>query len=507
MTTRAAKTEKAPTTSTRMGEVALALLMALMFGIVACSDDSTPDDPDNSSTTSDETTSNTTDDDNPFAVRSTSNAGTPSGETGTSGTTPQDVTPEVVVGREPKTLPKFEEITEHLGRLYLDDETEKRIDDLKATVEKHLANRWDLPRKYTKEAKAIRNKIADLRTDRFLTNADDYLRRWNTRFEKTELHLRGGSGDLLPKPFIGIVEKPYTFYIQAAEGYDYDKTATLYASRLRQLRKTVLADFEDRLSIKPKHADEPIKVMLLQDFKAYQQHKRISNPFETDSAAAHYSPADRLLVIPLTYPDRFGGSRTPEDTKIWTRGVALHEGVHQIFHSFSDHTHTGANGPMWCDEGVAELYGGHVLKKDGTIEFRKLNMTRVREIALYGKGSEQRLPFRELLTFTRYKQRELKDQNQFGKLGYTLSNVYCQGWALVYFMWHHESGKYRDKFFKIMYATVEDGDTGLGIVRRVFRGEAFAKLETEFHAWMDELIVANREGRVYDGDIHKTKKS
>ncbi|MEZ6194448.1 MAG: DUF1570 domain-containing protein [Planctomycetota bacterium] len=414
-------------------------------------------------------------------------------------------TPTPVVGREPKTISErdLQALKDHEGRIYLDEEAAAAIPRLIAEFERYQRERWDATPEMLELAKTLDKQADDRKRDPFFSEADTNLRQLNNRYEKSELHLKRPDGSLVPQPFIGYLQKPYAVFLQATGKEDQLETAKKAVALAVQLKGAFDEYFGEFLDLKAlkakkrasagKHA---IKIVFLQTHDEYRTYNRLNNP-EQDipGALAHYEPDAGRLVVPLT----FGESDDPKQAEHEFREVFFHEGTHQLLNYYTGTNHLSAFGAMWSDEGVAEYFAGHHMDDEGVVHFGRLN-NRIR--ALEGGFAKQfRVPLVEMVKFTRYNQRKMREEQKASEANRLTNAVYANGWALVYFMNNFDGQKYRGDFQKIMKLQIEDGDAGLPVIRTVIGDARIDDFEREFDQYQDWLGKVRKSGLVKDGVI------
>jgi hypothetical protein len=421
---------------------------------------------------------------------------------GSASATPEDSSQQTetrVIGREPRTV-EMKELVEHLGRLYTTPPTEKSILELRAKVDDYYKRRVDLPADAQAEYTRLVEVTDKERIDPFLSEADSELAAINNFLSKREIHKRDHDGKLYPQPFKGFTMKPYIFFVQVAQEGREAEIAKECQDQLSQLKEDFLLSFGKFLKLDEKKNSKSIKVILLRNGADYDAYNRIKDPKrDKNLAVAHYEPDSRRLVVPLDIGGAFPGT----DPQYVRRAVMFHEGTHQLIHCFSDHQHLSSYGAMWSDEGVAEYFGGHTVDKNGKYQFRKINMARLSGVVQLGMGPTNRIDLIKLVKWTRATQAEEEEKN-FAATAMITSQVYALGWAFVEFLNSFDNGKYEDKFEQIMREQFNQGDTGLPILRRLFTEEEFDKIQQEFHVFLDEIVKAAKEHRIYDGAIQKT---
>ena len=408
-----------------------------------------------------------------------------------------------VVGREPTTV-KIEELTQHLGKLYTLPETAAAIQKLKTEVEDAKNRRVDLTSEQRAQFDRLVASTDKERLDPFLSEAESELWKYNNLFEKREIHQRDKSGELYPAPFVAFAHKPFVIFVQRSSSGREKEIADEVVDQLRQLKEEFITTFGKFLKLDEKKNSKLIKVMLLRSMADYNAYNRIKDPKrDKNLAVAHYEPGSRLLVVPLEAGEMFSNV----DPEYGRKAVMFHEGTHQLVHCYSDQDHLSAYGSMWSDEGVAEYFAGFSVGADGKYIFRKLNMARLPAVVALGHDHKRRLPLTTLASWTRAREAEEESKENFSRSDFVTLQVYALGWAFVEFLNSYDAGKYEEKFEQIMKLQFNSGDTGLPILNKVFPNEELEKVEQEFNKWVDDLVTAARENRIYDGRINTAPKT
>jgi uncharacterized protein DUF1570 len=409
--------------------------------------------------------------------------------------------PERVVGRKPKTI-NTENLEFHKGALYLDEETAKAIDDLVREVNRYESERWDVTKEMKELAKKLEDEARDAKRDPFLGEANRNLKQLNNSFRKTELHKERADGSLAPEPFVGYVDAPYAVYVQADGSGDAREVAKEAVDLMQKLKAAFENFFNPFIDLSAMKAEKTkaagkraIKIVFLRTHGEYRTYNRLRSPDkDMPNALAHYEPNEGRLVVPLTY----GRGSDPEEAAQQYREVLLHEGTHQLMDYYTGTNHLNNFGPMWSDEGLAEYFAGHHMNEDGSIEFGRMNS---RIASLEGQAAMRfRVPLIEMVKFSRYTQRKLRQEKKIAESGRLTNAVYANGWALVYFLNNFEGGKYKKAFEFIMKEQMTDGDAGIPVLRKAF-GDKFDTFSREFDAYQTWLGVVRSKGTIKDGVI------
>lgn len=409
--------------------------------------------------------------------------------------------PKRVVGRDPKTI-DVSALELHDGALYLDEETQKGIDQLLREVERYSSERWDVTKEMKAQARAFEDAARKAKRDPFLAEANRNLKQLNNSFLKSELHKKRADGSLAPKPFVGYVDRPYAVFVQADGSGDAKEVAKEAVDLMQQLKTGftdyfgAFLDLEKMKKEKMRAANKAaIKIVFLRTHKEYRTYNRLRSPDKDNPGAlAHYEPNAGRLVVPLTY----GKSNDAEKAAHEYREVLLHEGTHQLMDYFTGTNHLNNFGSMWSDEGVAEYFAGHHKNEDGSIIFGRLN-SRIRSLEFQG-ALNRRMPLVEMVKFSRYTQRKMRDEQKAGEASALTDAVYANGWALVYFLNNFDNGKYKQRFYQIMKRQMTKGDAGMPVLIDTF-GDEYDQFFEEFDKYQDWLGVVRKKATVKDGII------
>ena len=398
--------------------------------------------------------------------------------------------PQPVLDREPITV-DMAALEEQVGEIWVDKESEKSIARLRQLVDENARGRFDLPARHVDRYEVLVAALEKEKADPFYDEVRKVQAAYDEEFRKSDLHQLNIDDQPYDHPFTVVVDRPYAFFIQSSIDGAYDRIARERAAQLSQLKADFMAWMGRFLDLEGVSTDI-IKVTCLRQFPDYKHFNEKRGGLS--NAVAHYNPVDRMLVVALDYPQTV----TRGDPH-YARSVLFHEGTHQLVHGITGRSHLGSYGALWTDEGIPEYFGGHIHTEEKGYEFRKLNPQSVESLAARGTDRKLRLPFIQFLKWTR--------AAQYGAGGFTSAfitgQVYPMGWALIYFLDNYADGKYRPQLRTILRRQYTDGDTGLYVLRQAFpRDEDFKRLESEFHDYLDELVRAHREKRIWNGEVH-----
>ena len=181
----------------------------------------------------------------------------------------------------------------------------------------------------------------------------------------------------------------------------------------------------------------PVRIVRFRSPREFEPYR----PFKTASAFYMSSPKRDLIVMGT--PNR------------QTKKAAVHEYVHLLV------KHSGAELPVWLNEGLAELYS--TLEPQGKqVAFGK---------AARVLGDRQWLPIRELISVD-------YDSPHFDERDRT-KVFYAQSWALTHML--SLSNQYRERFTDFLKGV--DGDTGEEAFRWVY-GKTLDQVENDFKRYV-----------------------
>ena len=181
----------------------------------------------------------------------------------------------------------------------------------------------------------------------------------------------------------------------------------------------------------------PVRIIRFRSPKEFEPYR----PFK--AAAAFYMSSPKRDLIVMGTPGR------------QTKNAAVHEYVHLLV------KHSGAELPVWLNEGMAELYS--TLEPQGKqVAFGK---------AARVLGDRQWLPIRELISVD-------YDSPHFDERDRT-KVFYAQSWALTHMLCL--SNQYRERFSDFLKGA--DGDTGEEAFRWVY-GKTLDQVESDFKRYV-----------------------
>ncbi len=240
-----------------------------------------------------------------------------------------------------------------------------------------------------------------------------------------------------------------------------------------------------------------IKTFILKIFKDRGEYLSYGAP---PSSAAYYSKSSKELVAydtgiiagtrdidDFTLNDTFDTEvtdaqlmrilelleRATDEHTMDLAGILAHEGWHQYFHHY---TVSWVAMPSWIDEGVGDYFFSATYDEQfGGVRVGSLNDGRLRRVR-DAIEDDAAVPIGDLVFF------EQKDY-------YANASVfYAQGWALVYFLMHHENEDYRElipKYIKRFKDTKSIKKTNKLLFKRI----DFEELDAEWRRWVAELPV------------------
>jgi hypothetical protein len=223
----------------------------------------------------------------------------------------------------------------------------------------------------------------------------------------------------------------------------------------------------------------------------YHQEQNISIP----SFAAGYFNGDTEFVY--LYDEGTDG-----DDRIFEISKNLHEGTHQLHHFFARQLNNWRPlniSQSWIGEGLAEYFGAHKMKPDGTIEFTQLNFSRMREAQDMAKGYASIQPpqeypiaeIKEMVTWTSYGQAGEYAQRRGLNPGHGMPLfIYQQGSMLLYMCLDGLNGKYKDKmgkYFK-MVLMQEEGQEPFRRAFDIKDDDEWEPLQKDFEAFVKDLL-------------------
>jgi tetratricopeptide (TPR) repeat protein len=142
---------------------------------------------------------------------------------------------------------------------------------------------------------------------------------------------------------------------------------------------------------------------------------------------------------------------------------------HEAFHQFLAYYLTDA--PQWFNEGHGDYFGPSVYNEKTRQMDIRTNSWRL-PVIQQAIRSGRTQPLDKLMCMTRA---ELYDEK-------TVSLNYAQSWSLVYFLWHHENGKYA-KCLQQYFKSLLDGDGLRESYQKGFGKVDMKKLEEEWKAF------------------------
>ncbi len=168
------------------------------------------------------------------------------------------------------------------------------------------------------------------------------------------------------------------------------------------------------------------------------------------SSAGYYQDLTKKLVF----------YKQPKDTD--TLVVLYHETFHAFLAFYLDHA------PQWFNEGHGDYFGAATYNEKSKQMDMRPSSWRLNLIQAGIKGSTTQ-PWSKLMRMT---QREMYDPK-------TMSMNYAQAWAMVYFFWHFENGKYA-KYFQTYFNTLMKDEDMMAAYDSAFGKADLARMEEEW---------------------------
>ena len=207
----------------------------------------------------------------------------------------------------------------------------------------------------------------------------------------------------------------------------------------------------------------PVPVYIVQ-FK----NKKEYEPYSFKVAAAYYSPGASRDYIVVSKPDDE------------TARVAVHEYVHLVAR------HSGANYPLWLNEGLAEFYSTFAEVGDQVV-VGAIIPGRMQRLVL-----EPWVPLREILT--------ADHDSPFYNENNKASQFYSEAWILVHFL--SVSQEYGPKQPQLLAALADGGDS-IAALTKVY-DKSIEQIESDLRSYFRDVDGLNR-ALVYDVELENVK--
>ncbi len=301
-------------------------------------------------------------------------------------------------------------------------------------------------------------------------------------------------GAVKPGPWNNVSKIPDGWVVHETQNYQVQSQAGIEkAKRLGEHMEVMNAVY--RTMFRPdKGGAKRQAIKLLKDRAAFRAYGA------PPGAGAYYSPTDREMVCydtgkwsdeekvaaPTTGEGsgKTAGQRRREQLEDIMQmdilGAAAHEGWHQYFHWY---VVSWVELPSWINEGMGDyFYTASPKESKGRKKRADLGGTNGMRLAVL-KAAIRQGRFVPLEQLVRMSKAEF----------YANAGVcYAQGWGLCQFLLHSGNKDYA-KVIPTFVRLVKD-DTNMEVVTaRAFKGIDFAKLETEFLAWVDTLQLIEEE--------------
>lgn len=260
------------------------------------------------------------------------------------------------------------------------------------------------------------------------------------------------------------VPRPYFLMVEDAKVPDPEATAKTLGPGLAALRrafakgypKGVFADWDDEEFVVP--------VMIFKDSGSYENYRKNGHTdFPTTGlAAAFYTSKSE---VPTAYKGVLYVWQGAKEAQFYHE--VFHEATHQLMHNACESENMGPT--PWLQEGIAEFWGSHKGNRYSGYTFGRFLHGRYPTIQMAanaymkalkaGKKQGAFLTPKDLLSIDQEKFLTMKaildgripgTPAQKASAGMTVSLIYAEGWAFIYFCYNYEGGKYKNAFEKMV---------------------------------------------------------
>ena len=261
------------------------------------------------------------------------------------------------------------------------------------------------------------------------------------------------------------VPKPYFLMVEDRTSPDPEQTAEILGPGLAALRKTFAKGYPKGTFPNWDDSEFVVPVMVFSNEKSYESYRKNGHTFfpGTGLAAAFYTSRSEL-------PEAFRGT-----LYVWQGAKEaqffheiFHEATHQLMHNACQSEQMGPT--PWLEEGIAEYWGtyrgnkykgftfGHFL--DGRFPTIQNAAKSYYNALKKGKKTGAFLTPKQMLGIDQRKFVAMKQildgrikgtPQQRMQAGLTVSLIYAQGWAFIYFCYNFKDGQYKEAFEKIVH--------------------------------------------------------
>jgi hypothetical protein len=236
-----------------------------------------------------------------------------------------------------------------------------------------------------------------------------------------------------------------------------------------------------------------------ESINGYHKHSGKNIP---DYAAGYFEWSTAWVFL---YDERNEG-----EARVFEIGKNLHEGAHQLEHWFGRQLNSWRepkHSQSWFGEGMAEYFGAHKMKADGTIEFIGMNVSRLGEARAQQAQLKQRgkeypiVELHEMVTWTNYGQAgEYANKRQYDPSWGMGMFIYQQGWAFFHMCMDGLNGKYREKLDAYLKSVLmrEEGPEAFRRAFKIRDEDDWEPLQKDFDAYMKGLLTKDLSPYRYD---------
>ncbi len=261
------------------------------------------------------------------------------------------------------------------------------------------------------------------------------------------------------------VPKPYFLMVEDRTSPDPTQTAEILGPGLAALRKAFAQGYPKGTFPNWDDTEFVVPVMVFANEKSYENYRKNGHGFfpGTGLAAAFYTSRSEI-------PEAFRGVlyvwQGAKESQFFHE--VFHEATHQLMHNACQGEQMGPT--PWLEEGIAEYWGTYRGNKYKGFTFGHFLEGRFPTIQNAAKSYYQALKAgKKTGAFLTPKQMLNIDQQKFvamkaildGRVkgtpqqkmeaGLTVSLIYAQGWAFIYFCYNFKDGKYKKAFEKIVH--------------------------------------------------------
>jgi hypothetical protein len=260
------------------------------------------------------------------------------------------------------------------------------------------------------------------------------------------------------------VPKPYFLMVEDRTSPDPEQTAEVLGPGLAALRKSFAKGYPNGTFPNWDDSEFVVPVMVFSNEKSYENYRKNGHGFfpGTGLAAAFYTSRSDV-------PQAFRGVlyvwQGAKEAQFFHE--VFHEATHQLMHNACQGERMGPT--PWLEEGIAEYWGsyrgnkykgftyGHFL--DGRFPAIQGAASSYYQALKKGKKTGAFLTPKQMLSIDQRRFVAMKaildgklkgSPKQKMEAGLTVSLIYAQGWAFIYFCYNFKDGKYKEAFENIV---------------------------------------------------------